>query len=332
MKNIRWGIIGCGEVTEVKSGPAFQKARGSELVAVMRRTAEKAADYARRHRVRYWFSDADKLINHPEVDAVYIATPPNEHKNYTLKCAASGNPVYVEKPMARSYPECQTMINACRTATVPLFVAYYRRALPKFLKIKELVTSGAIGDIRLVTVQLYHAPFPGDYDSENLPWRVIPEIAGAGRFLDLASHTLDILDFILGPIEKAQGQASNLAGLYPAEDTVSARFVFASGVHGVGSWCFTAAENTDRNTIIGSKGSIRFSTFGNEIILNRNNQIEELQFERPPHVQQPLIQTIVDELHGRGTCPSTGETAARTSWVMDGILKDYRKHQGISFR
>ena len=127
---IRWGIIGCGEVCEVKSGPAFVKCAGSTLVAVMRRDGAKAGDYARRHGVRKWYDDAEKLIRDPEVDAVYVATPPGTHEHYALRVAtaAAGKPCYVEKPMARSYVECARMVEAFRAAGRPLFVAYYRRA------------------------------------------------------------------------------------------------------------------------------------------------------------------------------------------------------------
>jgi len=138
-KEIRWGIIGCGDVTEVKSGPAFQKAKNSRLVAVMRRDGDLARGYARRHQVPKWYDDADALIHDDEVDAVYIATPPAFHEDYTLKVAQTKKPVYVEKPMGMNYAECQEMILNCQKSEVPLFVAYYRRALERFIKIKKII-------------------------------------------------------------------------------------------------------------------------------------------------------------------------------------------------
>lgn len=324
MKTIRWGIIGCGKVTEIKSGPALQKADNSALVAVMRRNRELARDYAQRHGVPKWYDNADELINDPEVDAVYVATPPDSHLEYTLRCAKAGKPVYVEKPMARSFEECTAMIEACEKAGVPLFVAYYKRALPRFLKIKELVDNGAIGEVRFVTMTLYQPPYPQECDRETLPWRVKPEIAGAGNFLDLACHTINVLEYILGPISEVQGMASNQAGLYDAEDIVSANLKFASGVHAAGTWCFTAFSRYDMNEIVGTEGKLSFSTFGsNPVSLATGNGASELQVINPPHIQQPFIQTIVDELNGQGRCASKGESAAQTSWVMDEILKGY---------
>lgn len=320
-RDIHWGIIGCGDVTEVKSGPAFQKAEHSELVAVMRRTGTLAEDFARRHGVPRWYDDATALIADPEVDAVYIATPPSSHKEYTLLAAQAGKPVYVEKPMAMDFDECREMIETCRTAGVPLYVAYYRRALPRFLKIKELVDGGVIGDVRFVAVTFFRPPGREDLDPKALPWRVLPGVAGGGYFVDLASHMLDYLDLLLGPIREVEGMTSNQARHYPAEDIVTGTFTFESGAHGVGTWCFSSADHRDLTEIIGSKGRIAYSTFGERPIeLITGEGRKEFAKANPPHIQQPLVQTVVNALRGAGTCPSTGETAARTSWVMDRIL------------
>jgi len=322
MKTIRWGIIGCGDVTEVKSGPGFQKARDSELVAVMRRQGDLAKDYAERHGVPRWYDDAASLINDAEVDAVYIATPPSSHQEYTLMTASAGKPVYVEKPMARNFVECEQMIAACAAAGVPLFVAYYRRALSRFLKIKELLDSGAIGEVRFVNITFYQPMAANDAVAGKQGWRVDPVIAGGGLFVDLASHMLDFLDYALGPIVEAQGLAANQAGKYKAEDIVSGTFRFASGVQGVGTWCFSAFENCDTTEIVGTDGKISYSTFNAQpITLTTADGNTEFSLDYPQHIEQPLIQTVVDELNGAGKCPSTGVTGARTSWVMDQMLK-----------
>jgi 1,5-anhydro-D-fructose reductase (1,5-anhydro-D-mannitol-forming) len=338
MKTIRWGIIGCGDVTEVKSGPGFAKAERSALVAVMRRNGELARDYARRHGVPRWYDDGAALIADPEVDAIYVATPPSAHKDYAIAAATAGKPVYVEKPMALNAGECAAMIAACRAAGVPLFVAYYRRALPRFLEVKALIDSGAIGDVRAVTITLYRQYEPPAAASAGasasstgsssiaLPWRIDPAIAGGGLFVDLAAHTLDLLDFILGPIARVTGGAGNQAGLYHAEDVVHGAFEFASGVRGTGIWSFNAFGDVDRTEIVGSRGRVSFATFDNlPIALDTATGAEAFTIPHPAHVHQPLIQTIVDELTGHGgtRCPSTGESGARTTRVMDELLRAY---------
>lgn len=323
MATIRWGIIGVGNVTEVKSGPGFRKARNSSLVAVMRRNGALAEDYARRHGVPKWYDDAQKLIDDPDVDAVYIATPPDSHASYTKMVAAAGKPVYVEKPMARNVTECEAMIEACRSANVPLFVAYYRRAMPRLLKVRELLDAGAIGEVRSVQVTMHRRLHLTG--SQPLPWRVLPEIAGGGHFVDVGSHMLDFLDYVLGPIREARGFAVNQAGAYPAEDHVTASFAFESGVVGVGDWCFSAFQNVDRTEIIGTQGKIVYSTFDETLLeLVTADGTETFTIPYPEHVQQPLIQTIVDQLNGEGICPSTGDSAIRTTRVMDQLLAEYR--------
>ena len=324
MKTIRWGIIGCGDVTEVKSGPGFQKATNSSLVAVMRRSGHLAEDYARRHGVPKWYDDGAALINDPEVDAVYIATPPYAHREYTLLCAEAGKPVYVEKPMALNFAECQEMIEACRAAGVPLFVAFYRRRLARFVKIKELVAQGAIGQPRVVTIKLYRQAQPEDYTADTLHWHYKPALSGGGRFVDVGCHTLDFLDEVLGPITSARGLAANQSGYYPAEDVVSAAFEFESGVLGSGTWCFSSFHDEDQTEIVGTQGKISFSSFdAAPLQLTTVQGMTEFKIDYPAHVHQPLIQTIVDELNGLGRCPSSGVSGARTNWVMDQILQDY---------
>jgi predicted dehydrogenase len=322
MRTIGWGIIGCGNVTEVKSGPGFQKARGSRLIAVMRRNGELAKDYAHRHGVPKWYDSAEALIADPEVEAIYIATPPYAHKACALMAARAGKPAYVEKPMAMNFPECQAMLEAFHAANVPLLVAYYRRALDRFLKVKEIVETGRIGEPRAVTVALYRPhvpPPPGATD-----WRTDPAIAGGGPFVDMACHTLDFLDYTLGPIRAACGLATNQAKLYPAEDTVAAAFEFESGVEGNGLWWFTSPIAVDCTKILGTRGSVTFASFDEApVLLQLDRETTEFAIPHPPHVQQPLIQTVVDQLNGVGQCPSTGETAARTTRVMDQILASY---------
>jgi len=327
MKTIRWGIIGVGDVTEVKSGPAFYKAENSELVAVMRRDSEKAADYAKRHHVPQWYDDGDALINDPEVDVVYIATPQHVHKKYTLKAAAAGKHVYVEKPMALNYADCQAMIEACKQAGVSLWVAYYRRAMPRFVKIKELIENGAIGVPLGVSVQMFKPTrIQPKTPLSSLPWRVQTTTAGSGgELMDVACHQVDLLNYYFGDITSVDAFALNQSGLYPAADTASATFQFESGIIGSALWCFTAGTHIDETVIVGSKGQISFASFApTPFTLATADGTQTFDIGYPEHVQQPLIETIIAELNGQGKCPSTGTTAAHTNYVFDQIFERYQ--------
>ena len=330
MERVRWGIIGVGNVTERKSGPGFRQAERSELVAVMRRNGDLAADYARRHDVSRWYDDADELINDPQVDAVYVATPPDSHRDYVLRVAQAGKPVYVEKPMARTARECEDMISACDDAGVGLFVAYYRRALPRFATVKELLDSGRIGRLRSVSIRNERPAQVGEEDHGG--WRVDPQVSGGGHFVDLGSHTLDLLDWLLGPVTYARGIATNRGGRYLAEDLVTGVFSFRSGVEGVGVWNYDSFRYQDQVEIIGTAGELSFSCFADEPLrLLTARGVEQIDAPYPETVQLPLIQTVVDALTGHGESPSSGRTALRTARVIDILLADYRDSHGIRY-
>lgn len=323
---MRWGIIGVGDVAERKSGPGFRLADRSELVAVMRRDAALAADFARRHGVPRWYDDADALINDPGVDAVYIATPPDSHLHYAVKVAAAGKPVYVEKPMARTAAECEQMITACARSGVPLFVAYYRRAMPRFVTARELIRSGRLGTVRSVSIRNQR---PADDPSAAIAWRLDPQVSGGGYFVDLASHTFDVLDWLFGPITRVEGTAS---GSRDAEDLVTAAFTHSSGVKGVGLWDYAAGEAVDLIEVVGTQGTLRWSSFGQEPLrLGTGAGEQSIEAPYPDVVQLPLIQLVVDELTVGGTSPSTGESAIRTARVIDTLLAEHRRAHSLQF-
>ena len=323
---IRWGIVGCGDVTEVKSGPGFQKARGSTLLAVMRRDRVLAEDYARRHGVPRVYDRAADLIADPGIDAVYVATPPATHLEIALLAAAAGKPCLVEKPMAMNHAECAAMMDAFRARGVPLWIAYYRRALPRFVAVRETLQAGTIGTVTSVHVQVTEPLATGAVLSN---WRFDPAIAGGGLFLDLASHCVDLLDFFSGPITDARGFALNTGGAYRAEDVTTAAFVFENGLVGSGVWNFNAHQKSDAIVFTGTRGTLSTPVFADgDVLIDLDGRLEVLPIRNPAHVHQPLIQTIVDELGGHGRCESTGESGARATWVLDQCLACYRAVQG----
>lgn len=324
MKKLKWGFIGCGEVTEKKSGPAFSMVEGSSVVAVMSRTAEKARSYAERHGVPRWYTDAQTLIDDPEVNAIYIATPPSSHATYSIMAMKAGKPVYVEKPLAASYDECARVNRISEQTGMPCFVAYYRRYLPYFQRVKEILDHGTIG--RIINVQVRFAVPPRELDyahPDNLPWRLQPDIAGGGYFYDLAPHQLDLLQLFFGVIIEARGICANRGKLYGAEDSVSAVFRFESGLPGSGSWCFVAHESAreDRIQIIGNQGSISFSVFDYApIVLHTSEGTQTIEVPNPPFVQYPLIKNVIEHLQGLAVCTCTSVSATPVNWVLDRIL------------
>ncbi len=321
MSLIRWGIIGCGNVTEVKSGPAFNKVPNSKLMAVMRRDESLLKDYALRHNVPYTFTSASDLIHHPEIDAVYIATPPHVHELYAIEALRANKHVYVEKPMATTVGACLHMQKVANELNGKLSIAHYRRQLPLFLKVKELLESNEIGKITNVKIVMHKKARPASYYINN--WRVDKTQAGGGFFYDLAPHQLDLVFYFFGNAITYHGTSFNKSGLYLVEDTVHGEMQMENGVHFTGDWCFAIdanEEEQDTFIIIGTQGSIKFPVFGHVITVIKKGITEHIEFEPPVHNQQNLIEKVVTFFLGKGENPCTTDDALQSMRVMEAFV------------
>lgn len=320
-EEIKWGIIGCGDVTEVKSGPAFNKIMNSSLVAVMRRDGLKAKDYAMRHGVPKWYDSANQLIDDPEVNAIYIATPPAQHEEYTILALAAGKPVYVEKPMTLNSASAIRMRDAAEKYNVKLTVAHYRRAQPMFLKVKSLLESQAIGEVKVVQLQMLQLPKSNLIANTDTNWRLNPAISGGGLFHDFAPHQLDLMIHFFGEVKRSSGMSLNQGSTYGVDDMVTGHILFRNGVVFNGTWCFSVATQTDLCEIIGTAGKISFPMFGHKITLIKDNVEEEFIFDPLAHVQQPMIEEVVQYFLGKGDNPCSAEQALQSMQLMDKFTK-----------
>jgi predicted dehydrogenase len=321
--HINWGIIGCGDVTEVKSGPAFNQVSGSRLLAVMRRDSAKAADYARRHQVPKWYAEAEKLMEDPEINAVYIATPPDSHLEYALKALKRGLPVYVEKPVTRNAQEARQLAEAVQQGPARLTVAHYRRALPMFLFVQELLSQGTIGEVRTVQIRMWQSPRPALIANSETNWRLQPELSGGGYFHDLAPHQLDLMLFYFGDPVRYAGFSQNQSGATPADDHVCGQILFKNQVVVNGSWCFNVAESeaTDACEIIGTRGRITFPFFGNSVSWRNETEAHTRPFQHPAHIQQPYIEKTVAYFQGEGPNPCSIQEALTLMQIMDAFTQ-----------
>jgi len=317
MDQITWGIIGCGDVTEVKSGPAFNRVPNSELIAVMRRNKLLAEDYANRHQVKKWYSDADALINDKDINAIYIATPPDSHEEYTIAAFKAGKPVYVEKPMALNSSEARRMLEASEKYSCKLSIAHYRRAQPKFLEIRQLIRNNILGDILSAEIRLFQAPTKDIADT----WRVNPLISGGGLFYDLAPHQLDLMLYFLGEPKSVNGSSSNQAKNYLADDYVTADIIFGSNVTFNGIWDYTVTQDKELDLceIKGTKGILRFPIFTDGCQLILEGQTKELRFDPIQHVQQPMIEQVVNYFLDKGPNPCSASEAVVVMEMMDQV-------------
>lgn len=316
---VQWGIIGCGNVCEVKSGPAFGKVENSRLVAVMRRNISKAEDYAKRHQVPKFYGDASQLINDPDVNAVYVATPPAFHEMYTIEALKAGKAVYVEKPVALNGASCERMLTASRQYRVPVSGAYYRRALPLFKEVRSLIHSGAVGKVRLIQLSLLQPPVNNLIAETEENWRVDPALSGGGLFHDLAPHQLDILYWIFGKPKEVRGRSLNQSGMYNAPDLTSLEAFFDNEVCLQGIWSFNAPVAEDRCRIIGSEGVVSFAFFRNPTleICSAAGDTKRIDFEHPAHIQAPMIADVVKFFSGKAANPCPLEEVQVSMEMMD---------------
>jgi predicted dehydrogenase len=313
---INWGIIGCGDVTELKSGPAFNKIKGSSLKAVMRRDAHKAADYAKRHHVSKWYDRADELINDPSVNAVYVATPPSTHEQYAIAAMNAGKSVYVEKPFSVDSLSAKRIAEASKYLNVKLCVAHYRRQMPLFKQVKQLLEENYIGRILTISIVLHKHGM----DASPGNWRLDPETSGGGYFHDLAPHQLDLIYYYFKAPVFVNGVSLNQSEKYKADDAVACTMLFENGAVMNGLWSFAApvSEEKDVCEITGTEGSIRFSVFEmKKITVRKNGNEEEIYFDPLEHVQQPMIEKVTEYFSGNGANPCSGDDGYTVMWMID---------------
>lgn len=319
MEIVKWGIIGCGDVTEVKSGPAFNKTKNSELVAVMRRNAEKAKDYASRHNVPFWYDNADELLNHEGVNSIYIATPPSSHLEYAIKALKLNKNVYLEKPMALNANEAKQIREALKSSNGKLTVAHYRRQLPMFLTVKKLLEEGEIGEVRCADIQLLQPLNTKMITVTEENWRANKNISGGGFFHDLAPHQLDLIYYFLGDYNKAHGYTMNQSNTYDAEDIVNGIIELKNGIQIRGLWAFNvnAYASKDELKIYGNLGEIKLSIFGNQVEITREGISEILNFKHPENIQFSMIEATVNYFLGKQDNPCAADEGIRIMEIID---------------
>jgi len=326
---INWGFIGCGHVVETKSGMAFNNVKNSAIHAIMRRNINVARDSAIKLNANKWYDNIRDLLSDNKVDAIYIATPPGLHYEQALECCHANKPVYIEKPFTRNYDEAVKIVKCFEQKNIPLFVAHYRRALPRFIKIKNIIDNGEIGNVMGIDFQLFRKYSKKDTVAK---WLYDPVLSGGGKFYDIAPHAIDIIIFLFGDIVEVQGYATNNNTNYLVEDFVVMSFKTKNNVLGTANFNLLANEKKDRMVVYGDNGKLEFSIHDNDqIIITKERQQTILEIMSPPLIEQPMVETVVKELTGVGKCPCTGREALPTVKVMDLVLSDYYNGRNDAF-
>jgi 1,5-anhydro-D-fructose reductase (1,5-anhydro-D-mannitol-forming) len=326
---LKWGIIGCGDVAEHKGGPALYKAAGSELVAVMSRNADRAASFAERHGARRHYTQVDELLADDEVNAVYVATPPNVHAEQTVLAAGAGKHVLCEKPMALNVAECRSMVAACQAAGVQLWVAYYRRFWPLVQRMKQLLEQNAIGQptmARVTVTGMYRPPADGP-----VPWRVQAEVAGGGFLTDVGSHRLDLLVSLLGEVREVSAFTDTLSFDIPVDDSASLLLKFASGAQAVVACHWNVAAGVDELEIGGIGGRLLAADVGaGELLVEGHGKRENLHLPPPPITHLNLVQRIGESLRTGAPNPLSGEEGMKTTAILQAAYLSSQQRTAVS--
>jgi predicted dehydrogenase len=317
MDIIKWGIIGCGDVAEIKSGPAFQKVANSKLVAVMRRDTAKAKDFAKRHHVPFFYDTVDDIINHPEINALYIATPPSTHLEIAKQCLAADKFVYLERPITMNADEALELEKMV-TNNDKIVVAHYRRNLPAFKKVKELLDNNSVGKVHFADITILQSISKNIIAKTDDNWRLKPETSGGGYFHDIGPHQIDLMLHYFGNVKKSEGFATSTQNNKVTE-IVNGIIEFENGVQFRGIWNFIASEKEvkDQCKIYGEKGTITFSFYGEEVYLNTVDKNETFSFKNPQHVQQPLIEQTVNYFLEKDTNPCSIKDGVEVMKILD---------------
>jgi len=320
MAILRWGILGCGNVAENKGGPPLYTVDDSELIAVMRRDRAKAQDFAERHGAKRAYADVDQLLSDDEINAVYIATPPYLHCEQTILTARAGKHVLCEKPMAMTVEECQQMVDACREVGVTLMLAYYRNHYPNVVKMKALMNEGAIGDVVLARINCTGYYNPNRQDLKN--WRINPEISGGGVLMDIGSHRISLLQYLIGDIASAQGYAETVHLDAAVDDSAVFSLRFQSGAHAVANINWNVGIGIDDVEVYGTTGSLRCSPLnsGNLTLETKSDGQVELHQTPLPHTHTGLVEDFVNHLKTGEPIRCSGEAGLQTNTIIAQIM------------
>ena len=318
MSEVRWGLIGCGDISRKSVAPAIQNAENSVLVSVNRADASKAESFAREFGAEKWTEKWQDLAADKDINSVYVATPVYLHAEQTIAAAEAGKHVLCEKPMAMNEAECRKMIDACSANGVKLGIAYYRHLFPPVMRIKEIIESGEIGQI--VHVQA------NNFENFNLPpgapryWFLDKKLSGGGPMMDMGCHRIEIFLNLFGPVAETSAYLDNIVYKREVEDTATAHFRFQNGATALLVSSHGAFEPADTLDIYGTKGSVRVPVLDEgTIIVKTGTEVRTEKHPNHSNFHQPLIDDFVNAVLDNGKPAVTGETGLEVNKILDRI-------------
>jgi predicted dehydrogenase len=315
---IKWGLIGCGDISKKRVAPGLRDAENSRLISVNRSDFSKAESFAKEFGADKWIKDWKELVVDKDINAVYIATPVYLHAEQTIAAAEAGKHVLCEKSMALNTNEADKMIDACKANNVKLGIAYYRNLYPVVHRIKEIIASAEIG--KIVHIQ------SNNFENFNLKpgepryWLLEKEKSGGGPMMDMGCHRIEVFTNIIGAVNQVKSFNDNIVFKREVEDSSIAHFKFENGATGILTSSHAAKEAKDTLDIFGSEGSIHVPVLneGTITIVSSNETRTE---KHPKHVNahQPLIEDFIHAVLEDREPAVSGEMGRTITRILDKI-------------
>jgi len=320
--NIRWGLIGCGDIARKRVAPALRETPNSGLVSVSRARFSEAEQFANEFGARRWYADWKELIADEEIDAVYIATPVHLHAAQAIAAAQAGKHVLCEKPMAMTVAECDEMIGACSENNVHFGVAYYRHFYPVIDRIRSILASGEIGKPIFAQVNAFEWFDPPP--SHPRRWLLERDLSGGGPMFDFGCHRIEVLINLFGKISQMKSLIGNLLFDREVEDTATALLQFENGPQAIISVTHAAREPQDTLEIFGSEGSIHVPVL-NDGALTISTQNDKWTEMHPSHanLHLPLIDDFVQAILSNRNPRVDGQVGREVARIEEMIYADH---------
>jgi 1,5-anhydro-D-fructose reductase (1,5-anhydro-D-mannitol-forming) len=322
---LNWIVVGIGDIAIRRVIPAIQAEPRSRLYGVVTRDRAKAATL----QTRVW-SSLDEAFADPsahsdaesEKQAVYIATPVFLHAPQTIQSFRAGRHVLCEKPLAMNLAEARLMLQASQDTGKTFGVAYYRRFYPKVQRAKQLLEAGAIGKPVLAELTC-HMWLDGTESERN--WLVDPAKAGGGPLYDIASHRIDVLNYLFGQPLRVYGQLSNAVHHYAVEDNATVMIDYESGVRGIVDVRWHSRVRRDECRIRGTEGEIEMSPLnGPELVYPGGSE----QLAPHDNLHYPMMENFVASVLDKAPLISSGESAICTDWVTEEVMRQAQRRVG----
>ena len=307
---VSWLVIGVGDITRKRVLPAILSEPRSTLAGIVTRQPAKAEPYGVPA-----CSDLSAALELTGATAVYIATPVFLHAPQTIECLRAGRHVLCEKPMALNYSDAVNMQKVAYDTRRTLGIAYYRRMYPKVDRARELIEAGAIGRpvFAGATAHDWFNPL-----GTPRAWLADPKLSGGGPLRDVASHRIDLMNYLFGKPLRAIGEHSTLVHPLPVEDNATVTIEYEAGVRGVVDVRWHSRVVRDEFHVRGTEGEIDLSPLnGAELVHPGGSE----RIAPPENLHYPCVEDFVTAVE-HGILPrSYGESALAAEWVMQQVSK-----------